>query len=242
MFFLNHRRYIYISGSLYFACAAAFGVLAGYTVGAFTFDHIFKVILSVIAAVCGFLGSYFRCLSYDDAEKSYRLMKNSILILFLFYIMVLIDFTLIDDSLGRNIFNIYSWDKNTFSDYLENSVNLIPFFTVKLFWQGYLNGNLSFGDMAVNIVGNVIAFMPLAFFLPIFFKRINKWYSVLLTVALCVVFIELMQLAFLTGATDVDDVILNTAGAMLMYGILRIKKTQKFISNVTFGVFCGREK
>ena len=46
-----------------------------------------------------------------------------------------------------------------------------------------------------------------------------------------------MQLLFLTGASDIDDVILNVAGAMCLYAVLRIKKISRAISKFTFGVW-----
>ena len=54
---------------------------------------------------------------------------------------------------------------------------------------------------------------------------------------LSVITVELLQLLFLTGSSDIDDVILNTAGAMLLYGVLRIKGVSRFISKITFGVW-----
>ena len=49
--------------------------------------------------------------------------------------------------------------------------------------------------------------------------------------------VELLQLLLLTGASDIDDVILNVTGAMCFYAVLRIKKVSRIISKFTFGVW-----
>lgn len=69
----------------------------------------------------------------------------------------------------------------------------------------------------VNIAGNIAAFMPFGFLLPLITKRKMHTgtafcYSLLLS--LCA---ESIQLASRTGAFDVDDLILNTAGGVLGY-------------------------
>ena len=130
-----------------------------------------------------------------------------------------------------------SWNLSGFSDYINTSTNLVPFYTVRLFINGYKNGNVAFSVMHENIFGNFVVFMPLSFFLGCLFKRFNKWYSVLITVTLSVVAVELLQLLFLTGSSDIDDVILNVTGSMCLYVVLRIKKVSRIISKITFGVW-----
>ena len=147
------------------------------------------------------------------------------------------DFTLIDDNLGRNIFNIYNWNTTAFSDYINRNTNIVPFATVRLFINAVKTSALPLYAVLENLLGNLAAFMPLPFFLACLFKRFDNWYSVLITVLLSVITVELLQLLFLTGSSDIDDVILNTAGAMLLYGVLGIKGVSRFISKITFGVW-----
>ncbi|HVZ96366.1 MAG TPA: VanZ family protein [Chitinophagaceae bacterium] len=69
---------------------------------------------------------------------------------------------------------------------------------------------------AAGLVGNVVLFLPLGFFLRFFIpykKTIILCYGI--AVSIC---IELVQLIFHLGVCDIDDVILNTAG--LYMGIL----------------------
>ena len=74
----------------------------------------------------------------------------------------------------------------------------------------------------LNVVGNVAAFMPCGFFLPIVSRRSKKWYNTVIIsggFSLCV---ELVQLVSKVGSFDVDDIILNTAGGILGYITYRI--------------------
>ena len=73
----------------------------------------------------------------------------------------------------------------------------------------------------VNIAGNIVAFVPFGFLLPLVSERkihTGKafYYSFLLS--LCV---ESIQLVSRTGAFDVDDLLLNTVGGVLGYWCYR---------------------
>lgn len=168
-------------------------------------------------------------------------MRFYFLVLLLFYLILLLDFTLIDDTFGRNIFNILSWDREAFGDYLETNTNIIPFATIKLFIKGYLNNNLSLLATIVNLLGNFAAFMPLPFFIRLFFGNKIGTFKMLLSVLFSVAVIELLQLAFLTGSCDIDDVILNVSGAMIFYFVSISPLISKGLSKLTFGVWKTNE-
>ena len=74
-------------------------------------------------------------------------------------------------------------------------------------------------DLLLNVIGNVAMFVPSGIVLPIVYKRLNTFRKVLLVgvgISLC---IEISQLPFSVRATDVDDLILNTIGVIVGYGI-----------------------
>lgn len=67
----------------------------------------------------------------------------------------------------------------------------------------------------INIFGNVIAFMPFGYFVPIIVK--NKKIGIIRTTFLSMIFsleVETVQLIFRLGCFDVDDILLNTLGGM----------------------------
>ena len=103
---------------------------------------------------------------------------------------------------------------------LPMHVNLRPFRTIRLY-LGLLSAQRpSLVRIAiVNLLGNVGMFVPLGFLLPVVLPRLAKWYRCLLTAAGIIALVELLQMLFLVGACDIDDLILNLTGTALGYGL-----------------------
>jgi glycopeptide antibiotics resistance protein len=127
---------------------------------------------------------------------------------------------------------IADWNRELLSTYTKNSFNIIPFDTIKLFINGYINGVVTFKDFGVNIFGNLFALMPYGMFIPLIFKKINKYYKFLILMIILVVTIELLQFISLSGSCDIDDLILNVLGASIVYFICRIKFVNKVINRI----------
>lgn len=75
---------------------------------------------------------------------------------------------------------------------------------------------------------NIILFLPLGFFLPLLYKKYNCLSKVLLIGFLFSLSIEVIQM-FGFGRTDVNDLITNTVGSGLGYGVYKL--FNGFISN-----------
>lgn len=103
----------------------------------------------------------------------------------------------------------------------ERSLNVIPFATISHY---VFSGSAAVKRFAIgNVVGNVVAFMPLGAFLPVVRGRTGIWAN-LLIVACASVAVEIVQGVFGLGASDIDDVILNTLGGLigiLFFAVLR---------------------
>ena len=84
----------------------------------------------------------------------------------------------------------------------------------------------------LNLLGNIVACMPFAFFLPLLFKKQNNLKRFALTMIIIVLTIELLQFVTLSGSCDIDDIILNVSGAIIMYAILKIKSVNNLIKNI----------
>lgn len=70
--------------------------------------------------------------------------------------------------------------------------------------------------VAINLFGNIAAFMPFGFILPaIFRKKFSGAWSTIAAGAMFSIIIEAAQFVTHLGCCDVDDVILNTSGAAL---------------------------
>ena len=74
--------------------------------------------------------------------------------------------------------------------------------------------------------------MPLALFIPILFKKIDNTKKFLISILCVTLGIELIQFITFTGSCDIDDVILNTLGAFIMYKILNIKDVNNLVRNI----------
>lgn len=195
-----------------------------------------KVLVNILVFVFAYFGSFIRCKN-TDKKTAKNIMFNTVFFLFIFYCVVLVDFTLIDNSFGRSFSLIFRLNKSEINNYLADNVNLIPFATVKLFTSGYKSGVLSFGDIFENIIGNFLIFAPFAFFLPVLSKKTEKFLYFSLTVFVTILIIEFLQIIFVTGSADVDDLILNIIGALAFFFILKISYFKSFINKYTFGLW-----
>ena len=74
----------------------------------------------------------------------------------------------------------------------------------------------------LNVVGNVCVFVPFGVFLPMLFKKCQKFIPVLLLSFELSLVIEIVQLVTRVGSFDVDDLLLNTIGGILGYITYRI--------------------
>ncbi|BBF43414.1 D-alanyl-D-alanine carboxypeptidase [Lachnospiraceae bacterium KM106-2] len=88
-------------------------------------------------------------------------------------------------------------------------------------------------DNPLNFVGNIIMFIPIGFLLPAISKRYENGIRACMIGFCLSVIIELIQL-FLARGTDIDDVILNTAGTIVGYGCYRmVRKVVPVLADVS---------
>ncbi|MBO6041069.1 MAG: VanZ family protein [Oscillospiraceae bacterium] len=73
--------------------------------------------------------------------------------------------------------------------------------------------------VVLNVIGNVAMFIPSGIVLPIVYRKLDGFWKALGAGFLLSLCIELLQLPFFVRATDVDDLILNTLGVAVGYGI-----------------------
>ena len=85
----------------------------------------------------------------------------------------------------------------------------------------------------MDTVLNIILFLPFGFFLPLLYRKYNRAIQVVFAGFLLSLSIEVLQM-FGMGTTDINDLITNTIGAFLGYGIYTV------LSNITSQGVCGR--
>lgn len=75
----------------------------------------------------------------------------------------------------------------------------------------------------INLVGNILAFMPYGIFIVILSKsKMISLIGVFIQSLGLSLLLECLQVFFSIGNFDVDDLILNTSGSLLGYGIFRL--------------------
>jgi glycopeptide antibiotics resistance protein len=100
--------------------------------------------------------------------------------------------------------------------------NFIPLKTIAY----YALGGQSTGAALWNLAGNILAFVPMGFVLPVLLPKMQRVRNVILIafgVSLC---FEAIQLLTGIGRFDVDDILLNVLGAaagwLTYWGICRV--------------------
>ena len=84
-----------------------------------------------------------------------------------------------------------------------------------LFWS------YSRPDLFVESLMNVMVFIPVGLLLGIAFKQVTWWKALLVGCGISVT-IEALQFFLMRGFSEVDDVMHNTLGCLLGYGIMTI--------------------
>ncbi len=95
--------------------------------------------------------------------------------------------------------------------------NFVPFKTIAPQLSG--RGN-HWVDM-VNLMGNILPFMPIGFLAALVFSSFSWWNALVLGVLTGLSF-EVMEAVFRVGIFDVDDIMLNALGVVLGYGVFVI--------------------
>ncbi|MCI5828841.1 MAG: VanZ family protein [Lachnospiraceae bacterium] len=128
--------------------------------------------------------------------------------LFVVYLMSLAYFLFFAEATGR-----------TFTERTYH-YNLIPLHEIRRFLV--YRRQLGFSAVALNVVGNVLAFVPFGVFLPLLVRRVRSFGKTLLLGFEFSLLVEIVQLFSKVGSFDVDDIMLNTLGVLLGYALFRL--------------------
>jgi glycopeptide antibiotics resistance protein len=97
--------------------------------------------------------------------------------------------------------------------------NTVPFRTIKMYYKGYKHNN---ANASYNLLGNLLGFIPLGILLPLALPFFRRWWAFLPAALLVPLGFETLQLITGLGIFDVDDLLLNTAGAVAGYILLQL--------------------
>lgn len=82
-------------------------------------------------------------------------------------------------------------------------------------------------EALINFIGNTAMFIPLGIVWPSVFRQLNTPVKAISAGVGVSLFIEILQLPFFDRVSDIDDLILNSLGYLIGYGIYRIVKATK---------------
>ena len=134
-------------------------------------------------------------------------------ILLVAYFALLIFFVFFSDELGRGLKQQH-----------VRTMNTHPFHEIKRFWG--MRHTYGWKVPLMNIGGNILIFVPFGFLIPMSSKNkvTRNFFVVTLLAMMFSGVIEVIQIITKVGAFDIDDIILNTLGAITGYIIFAIAK------------------
>lgn len=153
-----------------------------------------------------------------------KLIRNILALAFVGYMILLIYFLFFSEEYGRT------------TQYTEYQYNLKLFYELSRYIR--YRDVVGFDYFLINVVGNVVVFMPFGFLVPVFEKKRRRavldFFCVTSLGFLFSLAVETVQLVSKVGCFDVDDLFLNTLGVAagyICYGscrwILRLGKRGK---------------
>lgn len=174
------------------------------------------------------LAGFFIARGFEQEIMKKKLYHTLWMVLFVYYAAVMIYMLFFASEFARDSYRVF--DANYIDSLKQQWIfhtNLKPFHTINLMIQAY---DLNMTQLAnMNLIGNVVAFMPCALFLPKLFPRLKKIIPFTLWMAFMITTVEIIQLLTLSGAMDIDDVILNMAGSLLFYLFLKLPFLQSLL-------------
>ena len=162
-----------------------------------------------------------------NVVKNKRINIAREIILFIFFVYFLFLLLLTIFKVGRiefsNQFNSFMYREHG----LLGIINIVP---IKETINTFMHSETGMRNSLRNLIGNILVFMPLGFFIPLLFDKFNNLKKVLKVGCLSSLAIELSQLFVGSNVCDIDDVIYNTLGALA--GFICYKTFETIIKKV----------
>lgn len=102
-----------------------------------------------------------------------------------------------------------------------NIVRLIPFVST----YNFITNAVSMKTIFLNIVGNLLMFLPFGF-LGWIFPTFNNWRKLMLSFLFAIIVLETLQYITRLGVFDIDDIILNSISVYLGFILKKIIENQ----------------
>ena len=216
---MSKDKRIWISCGIYTLSATA--VTTQFVRGFFGITPFERIGWIALASVLLYVGSVV-LVKTNDRESTQKIMRRTFFALLVIFLLLFFSLVFVDSYFG---------DSRT--DSAQRTLNLIPFQTTSSLLYGTYKGWISVQKPVINILGNLLICMPFALFLPILFKKQQKFPMFLLTIFLTILAVELLQYVSLLGVCDIDDLIYNVVGAAAAFAVLHTKRARKLVHKLT---------
>ncbi|WP_455539853.1 VanZ family protein [Terrisporobacter sp.] len=164
------------------------------------------IIASLISIAIWGIYRLYNCVKNKKINIFREIMLSVFFIYFLFLLLLTIfKYGIITLS---NPFNSYMYREHG----LLGVINIVP---IKETINTFIHSETGLRNSVRNIIGNILVFMPLGFFIPLLFDKFNSYKKLLKIGFLASLAIEITQLFVGSNVCDVDDIIYNTLGAIL---------------------------
>ena len=149
--------------------------------------------------------------------KKLKISKILLWTIFIIYIIIVMGATLVDRVSGYE------------------SVNLHLFSSYKDAYNSF-----SIGEWR-NLILNILMFVPIGILMPLLFNKFQQWYITYLVGFVATLFIEILQFISKRGIFELDDIINNTLGCIIGYGIVIFfisiyEKRYKVLTNIIYQI------
>lgn len=159
-------------------------------------NYFVRLFMVIIASILIIIGNIIYGNNYvDKIEDKNKISKFSMSIVFIYYVLLLFNMVVF-----ARYDSVYGY-------------NFIPF---KSIYEALKSDNLYF--MIINILGNLLVFMPLEYFIINLFK-VKKFSLNFMLSFVLILIIEILQFVFKVGVFDIDDILLSVLGMMIFFVI-----------------------
>ena len=164
-----------------------------------------------------------------DIQEKNKIRNFWLKILFIIYLLLLITILFLKNEYRIGEFE----DINTFSNEHFETINIIPFATIIGYISGLLFEDININIVVINLATNLLLFAPMGFFIPILFdKKVKNIKQFGMVIVLITILVEILQFITYSGSTDIDDIILNTTGAIIIYMLMKTKFVKNLLNKV----------
>lgn len=169
-----------------------------------------------------------------DPNEKKEIRRHSLMFIFILYVTILVSLLFLSSSYRYG--NLFTWTRKypLFSE--ENisiNLNIIPFKNIIEYINKLINHRINTSIVITNILGNIIAFAPFGFFIPeLFSDKIKNIKQFSLLMFLLIISVEVIQFITRVGSFDIDDLILNLLGAIIVYIIYSKNSVKKLVNKI----------